>query len=179
MSGCLGHPAPLCRPWMPLAAALNTPVLSRDCSVSAARRPRRTHLLRGAGPTNVRRRRRPKRTSAASARLPPSAPHATAPAPRPDGLADVAISGRAVNAPTRLRPTTGRSLTRTPIEQRASLLVFGNVLGGRSTPPSLFTKSPPSRMRTTTSLARRWSNKTAPLVMLRRRTMTWSSSTTH
>jgi hypothetical protein len=84
---------------------------------------------------NVRRRRRPGRTSAASAWSLVPAPHATAPAPRQGGLATVATRASAAVAPTRWRRSTGSSVKRTIVELAALLLDFDNVLVGRSTPP--------------------------------------------
>jgi hypothetical protein len=84
---------------------------------------------------NVRRRRRPARTSAASVRSPAPAPHATAPAPRQGGPATVATRASATVAPTRRRRSTGSSVMRIPVERVALALVFDNVLV-RSLSPS-------------------------------------------
>ena len=84
---------------------------------------------------NVRRRRRPARTSAASAWSLVPVPHATAPALRQGGLATVATRASAAVAPTRWRRSTGSSVKRTIVKRAASLLDFDNVLVGRSTPP--------------------------------------------
>jgi hypothetical protein len=84
---------------------------------------------------NVRRRRRPARTSAASAQSPVPAPHAPAPAPRQGGPATVATRASATVAPTRLRRSTGSSVKRIPVERAALAPVFDDMLVGSSSPP--------------------------------------------
>ena len=84
---------------------------------------------------NDRRRRRPVRTSAASAPSPLSAPHATAPVPRQGGLATVATRASATVAPTRWRHSTGSFVARITVERAASVLVFDDMLVGSLSPP--------------------------------------------
>ena len=84
---------------------------------------------------NVRRRRQPARTSAASVRSPVPAPHATAPAPRQGGPATVATRASATVAPTQRRRSTGSSVKRIPVERAALAPVFDDVLVGSSSPP--------------------------------------------